>query len=82
MKMGNEHLVPISKQIRQVLDELIAVNDSKWLLPGPYTNKPVPENTLITTCYRMGYNARLTVHELWPLRIKSCKSDKIELSSV
>lgn len=64
MKMGLEHLVPISPQARAVVEELKGLNNSEWLLPGAYHGKPISENTLIVALYRMGYKGKLTVHGL------------------
>ncbi len=64
MKMGTEHIVPLSRQATAVLDELspITGNDN-YLFTGERSRlKPISENTMIYAMYRMGYKSRATPH--------------------
>ena len=56
MKMGREHLVPLTPQVVALLRELREVNDGDMLFGG------MSQNTMIFALYRMGYHSRLTVH--------------------
>ena len=64
MKMGTEHIVPLSCQALAVLDELspLTGNDN-YLFTGERSRlKPISENTMIYAMYRMGYKSRATPH--------------------
>lgn len=56
MKMGREHLVPLSPQVVAILRELRPLSDEATLFGG------MSQNTMIFALYRMGYHGRLTVH--------------------
>ena len=64
MKMRDPHIVPLSVQALEILNELHLINGhSEHLFPN--RNKPVTfisENTLLYAIYRMGYHSRTTVH--------------------
>jgi integrase len=64
MKMGKEHLVPLSKQALAVLDELRPLSGHRKLVfPSPfYPGKPLSENTLNSALARMGYKGMATAH--------------------
>lgn len=62
MKMGREHLVPLSPQVVGLLQELRALNDGPYLFPGAGGRGVMSQNTMIFALYRMGYHSRLTVH--------------------
>lgn len=64
MKMGVEHLVPISRQALVVLAELQEITGNyDLLLPGRSNiRKPISENTILYGIYRMGYRGRMTGH--------------------
>lgn len=64
MKMGAPHIVPLSEQALAVLEELRPLTGSSpYLFPGDRSlHKPMSENTLIYTLYRMGYHKRATAH--------------------
>lgn len=65
MKMGREHLVPLSRQAKALFDELRGLAASSQLvLPGVDGKKPISENTMLFAMYRMGYRSRATVHGL------------------
>jgi len=64
MKMGTEHIVPLSRQATAVLDELSPITGSdNYLFTGERSRlKPISENTMIYAMYRMGYKSRATPH--------------------
>ncbi len=64
MKMGTEHLVPLSRQAIAVLDELRPyTGDDKYLFTGERSRlKPISDNTMIYAMYRLGYKSRATPH--------------------
>jgi integrase len=63
MKMGITHVVPLSKQVLAILDELREYSDDKGLvIESPIrASHPVSENTLLFALYRLGYRGRMTV---------------------
>ena len=63
MKMGKDHLVPLTSQAKDILVELNEISgNSRWVLPGERGYKPVSENTLLYALYRMGYHSRASIH--------------------
>lgn len=62
MKMGREHLVPLSVQAAEIATRAIASSSGKFLFPGATPEKPMSENTMIYALYRLGYHSRQTVH--------------------
>jgi integrase len=63
MKMRTEHVVPLSRQSLEVLDELRALaGDSRFVLPGRNADKPISNNTMLFALYRLGYKRRMTGH--------------------
>ncbi len=56
MKMGREHLVPLTPQVVAILRELRDLSDGDMVFDG------MSQNTMIFALYRMGYHSRLTVH--------------------
>lgn len=62
MKMGREHLVPLSRQAEEIVERLIGNNETDYLFPGVKPQNPLSENTMIFALYRMGYLGRQTVH--------------------
>lgn len=64
MKMGVEHLVPLSDQVIECLEELREISGNYDLVfPGRNNiNKPMSENTILYALYRMGYHGRATGH--------------------
>lgn len=64
MKMKTEHLVPLSRQSIQLLEELNPITGHRELL-FPGERKPwqsISENTLTGALNRMGYKGRATAH--------------------
>ncbi len=62
MKMGREHLVPLSAQAAQIARTMISRATGEFLFPGVSVDKPLSENTMIYALYRLGYHSRQTVH--------------------
>jgi integrase len=64
MKMGIEHLVPLSDQTIQILERLQYLTGAYDLVfPGrSKADKPMSENTVLYGLYRMGYHSRATGH--------------------
>jgi integrase len=62
MKMGEEHIVPLSRQALAVLAELkLLTGTSRLLFPNERRpQKPMSENTVLYALYRMGYHSRAT----------------------
>jgi integrase len=65
MKMDHEHLVPLSRQVADLVRRRIAMVGGKGLLFRRKTvSGTLSENTMLYALYRMGYHSRLTVHGL------------------
>jgi integrase len=66
MKMGSEHLVPLSRQVLAVLDELDRFTGRYELLLPNQSNptKAMSHNTLLHAMYRLGYHGTVTPHGL------------------
>src|SRR3546814_16551336 len=62
MKMAREHLVPLSRQVVELLRRRRRETNGDYVFPGAKHGKPISENTMIYACYRMGYLGRQTVH--------------------
>ena len=62
MKMGREHLVPLSVQSAAIATRMIDAASGDFLFPGTADSKPLSENTMIYALYRLGYHSRQTVH--------------------
>lgn len=63
MKMGREHLVPLTPAALALLELARPFAEDDYIFPG-VTGKPMSENTMLYAVYRMGYHSRLTVHGL------------------
>jgi integrase len=59
MKMGEEHVVPLSRQTLEVLAELkLVTGHSRLLFPNERRpNTPMSENTVLYALYRWGITA-------------------------
>lgn len=55
MKMGRDHIVPLTPRVLELLNRLHALSKSVMICP-------MSENTMIYAMYRMGYHSRATVH--------------------
>ena len=62
MKMGREHLVPLSAQAALIARKMVSTATGDYLFPGTHPDKPLSENTMIYALYRLGYHSRQTVH--------------------
>lgn len=63
MKMGAEHIVPLSRQTLALLEELKPLSGgSRFLLPGRNVAKPISNNTILFALYRLGYKGRQSGH--------------------
>jgi integrase len=64
MKMGEAHIVPLSRQALEILSELKALTGHRRLVfPNERKpEKPISENTILYALYRLGYHSRATGH--------------------
>ena len=64
MKMGTEHVVPLSKQALRVLKIMSKISGSDmFVFPSPfYPGKPLSDGTLNSALARMGYKGIATAH--------------------
>lgn len=64
MKMREKHIVPLSKQVLELLAQVRKLhNNPDFVFPSRINpNKPISENTLIFAIYRMGYHSKATAH--------------------
>lgn len=64
MKMREKHIVPLSKQVIELLQQVRRLhNNPYFVFPSHITpHKPISENTLIFAIYRMGYHSKATAH--------------------
>ena len=77
MKMGKEHLVPLSDQAIEILKEQKEIA-RHWphLFPSP--NKPkqsISNNTILVALKRMGYQGRMTGHGFRALAMSTIKQE-------
>lgn len=62
-KARREHLVPLSRQVVDILRELrLIAAGSHYVLPGRSRDKSISNNTLLYALYRIGYKGRMTGH--------------------
>lgn len=64
MKMREKHIVPLSKQAIELLNQVRRLhNNPDFVFPSRINpHKPTSENTLIYAIYRMGYHSKTTAH--------------------
>lgn len=63
MKMGRDHLIPLTTQSLALLAELKSyAGESKWVVPSELTKRPISENTMLFALYSMGYKGVATIH--------------------
>ena len=64
MKMREEHIVPLSKQVLALLEALRPLSGATdFLFPSPRNERqPISNNTILYALYRMGYHSRATGH--------------------
>jgi integrase len=77
MKMRKSHIVPLSKQVLQILHRLKAMNEQwQYILPSPTVpRKPMSENTVLYALYRMGYKGKATGHGFRALAMTAIKEN-------
>jgi integrase len=61
MKMGREHIVPLSAQAADIAKTMIKGSNGTYVF-GSSPLKAMSENTMIYALYRLGYHSRQTVH--------------------
>jgi len=65
MKMSREHLVPLSRQVINILKRLRELSPhSPYLFPADTRHDVISENTMLYALYRIGYHSRQTTHGL------------------
>ena len=64
MKMRTHHIVPLSRQAIEVLENLATItSNSEWIFPGDRNpKKPMSNNTILKALERMGYKGIMTGH--------------------
>ncbi|MGA1815128.1 integrase arm-type DNA-binding domain-containing protein [Sphingobium sp. WW5] len=86
MKMGREHIVPLSRQAVALLDSVRVYSRGPYVFAGDKTALPISQNTMIYGCYRMGYRGRQTVHgfrglaSTWANEAECYRPDWIEMA--
>lgn len=86
MKMGREHIVPLSRQAVALLDSVRVYSRGAYVFAGDKPALPISQNTMIYGCYRMGYRGRQTVHgfrgiaSTWANEAECYRPDWIEMA--
>ena len=86
MKMGREHIVPLSRQAVGLLESVRVYSRGPYVFAGDKPELPISQNTMIYGCYRMGYRGRQTVHgfrglaSTWANEAESYRPDWIEVA--
>ena len=65
MKRGLPHVVPLSRQVRAILEELRAITEEESLFILASSQNPrssISNNTLLFALYRLGYKGKMTGH--------------------
>ncbi len=63
MKMGQPHIIPLSRQAMKVLEELLPfTGDSEYIFYTQRRNQPISPNGLLSVLRSMGWNDRTTIH--------------------
>lgn len=63
MKLRNAHVVPLSWQSIKLVETLIEISTSDYLMDSPAKpGFPVTDNSLLFTLYRLGYRGKMTGH--------------------
>ncbi len=77
MKMGKEHIVPLSKQAISILEKQCELSGNRELV-FPSSIKPkksMSNNTILGALKRMGYKGRMTGHGFRALAMSSIKQE-------
>ncbi len=86
MKMGREHIVPLSRQAVGLLERVRVYSRGPYVFAGDKAELPISQNTMIYGCYRMGYRGRQTVHgfrglaSTWANEAECYRPDWIEVA--
>lgn len=62
MKMRRDHLVPLSRQVVDILTRMQPHRRGTFIFPSTSRSGALSENTMIYAMYRMGYHGRATIH--------------------
>ncbi|APB98820.1 tyrosine-type recombinase/integrase [Polynucleobacter asymbioticus] len=63
MKMGSPHIVSLSNQAIEVLNQLKEITGGRGLVfPSEKPSKSISNNTILYALYRLGYHGRMTGH--------------------
>ncbi len=62
MKNKKPHIIPLSRQARDVLGSLRELRQGEWVFPGERYGKPISNMTILKGLERMGYKGRMTGH--------------------
>ncbi len=75
MKMRQPHIVPLSRQSLELLEELKALNGHReWIFPNQHNpKKPMSNNTILFALKRLGYGGRATGHGFRALAMSTIK---------
>lgn len=75
MKMGNPHIVPLSRQALNILKEQKKLTcESPWVFPNQIRpKKSMSNNTVLMALKRMGYQGRMTGHGFRALAMSTIK---------
>lgn len=77
MKMGKEHIVPLSRQAIEVLDNQ-KILAGQWPLVFPSSVRPrnsISNNTILGALKRLGYQGRMTGHGFRALAMSAIKQE-------
>ncbi|WP_249171964.1 site-specific integrase [Erythrobacter sp. JK5] len=80
MKMGREHIVPLSRQAASLAQDMISKSEGEYVFPGQKPKMPLSENTMIYGLYRLGYHGRQTVHGFRGLASTWANEQLVEVS--
>lgn len=77
MKMRNPHIVPLSRQVIEILKEQKEETghlNTNWIFPSqPKPKDPMSNNTILFAIGRMGYKGRMTGHGFRALAMSNIK---------
>ncbi|MGC9386997.1 MAG: tyrosine-type recombinase/integrase [Hydrogenovibrio sp.] len=64
MKMGREHIVPLSQQTRALIESMLVFSDgTDFVFPSPRTKaRPISEQSLNAGLHRIGFKGKQTAH--------------------
>ena len=86
MKMREQHIVPLSRQVVALLEAVKVYSRGDHVFGGDKPQQPISQNTMIYGCYRMGYRGRQTVHgfrgiaSTWANEAECYRPDWIEMA--